>query len=447
MRIAAIIAEYNPFHFGHQWQMEEARRILGDDTAILVVLSGHFVQRGEPALLSKYCRARLAIEEGADLVLELPSLFSGAAAGFFARAAVQILGATGLPLTLVCGREIDRYEELHRVADLLLEEPPEWKQLLHHGLDQGLSYATARAEATSLLLARRSNSSEDPSFYERELCTWREELKRPNNILAIEYLLARERFGLKKQIRTLLLPRRGQEEDQENWPGESWPSASALRLRLQDARSPSQVFQAIAGHLPARSLAALARATQEQTLYRPDDLSAPIFSNLLSRSPAEIDEIDGMEEGLGRRLQNLLHEEGPSIRTWSDLVRRAQGKRFPATRVRRAGMNLLLGLQRETALELRQQGPGYLRPLAASPTGRYLLRRLRDEARLPLIARASDFLEQPQTSALRQQGELELLAGNLLALSHGQPLNLEFQDHLLLLKPQRTRLQKTKPSV
>ena len=171
MAVAGVIAEYNPFHHGHAWQLAEIRRRLGADTAIVVCMSGNFVQRGSFAVLRKHRRAEAALLGGADLVLELPTPWSAAAAERFAQGGVAVLSATGIVTHLAFGAECAELVGLQAVAQCLDS------QSFHAGLRRfastGMTFAAARQAAVQSLMG------------EAAAC-----LSYPNNALAVEYLRA-----------------------------------------------------------------------------------------------------------------------------------------------------------------------------------------------------------------------------------------------------------------
>ena len=169
MKVTGLITEYNPFHSGHQYHMDEARRLTGAD-AILVVMSGDFVQRGLPAITDKYSRTRMALTAGADAVIELPLAAATGSAEYFASGAVQTLNACGCVTDLVYGCECDPPELLTQIARLLSEEPDSFRATLLENLRSGLSYPAARSLAIQKIL---------PDFGRI--------LDLPNNILGIEY--------------------------------------------------------------------------------------------------------------------------------------------------------------------------------------------------------------------------------------------------------------------
>lgn len=180
MKAAGIIAEYNPFHKGHQYHIEETRRKTGADY-IIVVMSGDYVQRGEPAIADKYMRTQMALSGGADVIIEMPSLYAVASAEYFATAGIGILDQLGCVDYLSFGSEWADVEDFSAYATLFLEEPEEYKQLLQEQLKMGKNFPEARAFAAGKMLF---DSKPEQAM---------EFLKEPNHILGLEYIKALKR--------------------------------------------------------------------------------------------------------------------------------------------------------------------------------------------------------------------------------------------------------------
>ena len=178
MKVVGLIAEYNPFHNGHAYHIRKAKAVTGASYCI-VVMSGNYVQRGTPAVISKYARTQMALEAGADLVLELPVTFSSASAELFARAAVSLLNHTGIVDYLCFGSECGEIEPLEQIAHIFLEEPPLFREELLKNLKEGNPYPKARNDALiEYLLKSDLTSSAVESIYKATSL-----LSSPNNIL------------------------------------------------------------------------------------------------------------------------------------------------------------------------------------------------------------------------------------------------------------------------
>ena len=223
MKTAAIIAEYNPFHKGHRYQIEETRKATGADY-ILVLMSGDFVQRGEPAIYNKYIRTRMALLGGADAVLELPVLYATSSAEFFAEGAVTLLDHMQMVDFLSFGSESGKLEDFLPLAELLNRKEATVLSTVNELLRQGLSYPKARSRAVSLLFPEYSSA--DAAFFSS-----------PNNILALEYCKTLKK--LKSSIKPFTLLRKGSGYHDPFLPEDSsvYPSASALRSLITASTS------------------------------------------------------------------------------------------------------------------------------------------------------------------------------------------------------------------
>ena len=211
MKICAIICEYNPFHNGHFYQLCEAKRLSGAD-AILCIMSGNFVQRGEAAIMDKFTRAKHAIQAGADIVIELPTVFATSNAELFAKGAIHILSSIPAVNTLCFGCETANSQAIIKAATLLLKEPKDVSQKIKLSVSNGKSYAKARAEAWENLIPK-------------------EMLASSNNILAIEYTKAL--LAIKSKINILPISRIGGAYNETNLQ-KSYSSASAIRTAIQN---------------------------------------------------------------------------------------------------------------------------------------------------------------------------------------------------------------------
>lgn len=243
-KTVGIIAEYNPFHNGHAYQIREVRKQSGADY-IIIVMSGDFVQRGRPALLDKYARARLALLGGADLVLELPCAAASGSAARFAQEAVRILDRLGVVQELWFGSEAGELAPLLEAAAVLAEEPPHFRNALRQSLRQGNSYPLARQKALEAC------SADGEKLAAPEL------LCLPNNILGIEYCTALKRLRSSVLPRTLKRVGSGYHDRQASG---SFASASALRLAVKtgnpeeaERQMPPEVFSAFSRLLSRRA--------------------------------------------------------------------------------------------------------------------------------------------------------------------------------------------------
>lgn len=471
MKLAAIIAEYNPFHLGHAQQIQTIRSHLGPDTVIVVLLSGNWTQRGEPALQTKGDRAEAAIAGGADLILELPSIFSCAAAPIFADGAIQLLLDTGLRMTLCFGSETPDYRCLHAVADLLLEEET-WSEALKQNLHKGLSFPQARAQALTNKLVQLPLSP--PRFYTASgnlsasgdttwiapsapvSCSesnttvsesWLTLLRQPNALLGIEYLRACKKRDRKHQLSFLTLPRFGNAEQApmasiqpfnaetcnlEQLKPEYFYSATQIRTLLRREEDPRKWIELLARSVPSHSGALLFRDKQKNQLLFPDTFWPTVYNAVRSRSKTELSQLEGWSEAQAKRALNLLQTTPAAIASYQGFLQAMSHRSLTIARVRRNLYAALFNLTQDRAQQIRGKGPAYLRPLAYSRKGKYVLKQLRKSCSLPNISQVSDFHKWNPEHPVALQGNFELQLGMFRTLILGGDPLTEYHQHTQL---------------
>ncbi len=342
MEVVGVICEYNPFHLGHGRQLRRIREALGPDTAVVCAMSGPFVQRGEPAVFGKDVRARAAVLCGADLVVELPLTAALSSAEGFARGGVAVLTGLGVVDRLCFGCESGDGAALDGTARVLLS--PEFGPALRRRLESGVSFAAARAAAAADLGA-------DASL-----------LRRPNDILAVEYCKALRQLG--SPLRPLALRRPGDYHaaapDPEN------PSATALRALLAAGGD----WQA---YVPPAAAAVFSDARRHAMAWG----ERAVLARLRALDDAAFQALPYGSEGLWRRLAAACRRE-PSVEA---ILRAVKSKRYAYARLMRMLQCAYLGL---TAADLARPAP-HIRVLAFSAAGRRLLRAARARATLPVV--------------------------------------------------------------
>ncbi len=377
MKICAIVCEYNPFHNGHLYQLTEARKRSGAD-AILCVMSGNFVQRGEAALLDKYTRARHAILAGADAVLELPTLFACSNAELFAKGAIKLLSSIPEVETLCFGAETADKELFQRAAYLTLNEPAEVSARIKTLLAQGVSYAKARAEAWGNLL---------PS----------ELMRSPNNILGLEYTKAILRFHL--DIEILPIERKGGAYASPELL-ENYSSATAIRHALREGVS-------VQNQLPEFVERDLPKNLQ-------NDLETLEKYALLTTSSEKIARVCDCGEGLENALKKVAGTNEPLVETLTSA-------RYTASRIRRIALHNLLQVEEQQIWETLESDL-YLRVLALKKENGELLSVL-GNASAPLLVRAHD--ESKLNETQKRCLETDLLAEKIYGLLNATPSKKE----------------------
>lgn len=339
MKICGIIAEYNPFHNGHLYQIEETRRMLGSDTAVVCCMSGDFVQRGEAAVMDKTRRAKAAAMSGADLVLSLPLRWSLSSAQGFADGAVHILGMAGAK-HISFGAEDDDVEALSEIAGLIAEKSV-IDGTLATMMGSGVSYARARERELYKRIKDRASL-----------------ISTPNNILAVEYLRAVRQQGL--DISPVAVKRTGASHDGDT-PDGVIASASYIRQLARGGR-----LDEAAGFMPPQSLEQLRRAAHEgAAMLDLSRLDCAMTAVLKRCSIEQLSKLPDASEGLEHRLYDAI-QAGVDL---EDICGGAKTKRYAYSRIRRMLYCAFLGIKKKPAGSL----PGYTRVLAFNDRGRQVL--------------------------------------------------------------------------
>ncbi len=361
-----LIAEYNPFHNGHVYQLAKLRE-LHPDAAIVVIMSGSFTQRGGAAIADKWTRAAWAVRGGADLVLELPYAFACRSAEHFASGGVQCLAGLGCIDALAFGAEAEHIEPLEKASACMDDDT--LQAAVHERIQNGASYAVAMSGEVT----KRTGVAP-------------EVLRAPNNILGMEYLRAMRKFA--PEMKAVLVQRVGADYHDTDIHG-SFASASAIRAALESP-APSQREPEIAlQHVMPEDCFATLMAALPDRLPSQDLLLRPLLSRLLLLDAASISSICGMGEGLEHRLLSMAQE----ARSWEGLIGAMATRRYPRSRIARLLVHVLKGFTAEAAAAFDATGPRYLRVLAMNARGAKLLHQAKKAARLPIITKTSQFLK------------------------------------------------------
>lgn len=365
MKTVGIIAEYNPFHTGHEYHIKKARKITGAE-CVVVIMSGNFVQRGTPAIADKFTRAETALIGGADLVIELPVIYSTGSAEIFATGAVSILNKIGGIDHIAFGTESDDIETLNQMADILCDEPEEFKNLLQKNLKKGLNMPTARKDALTALLPKISAA-----------------IDTPNNILGVEYLKALKTFH--SNIKPIIIKRMGSGYHSEEL-SEDFASATALRecFNLEDFSNlnrfmPEKVFELYKSkHCSALPVFA-------------EDMDMILYHTLISEQN-NLEKYLDVNNNLANKINNVL--KSGEILSFNDLVMALKSKEVTYTRISRALLHTVLGITNDDLFMIKDNNyPCYGRILGFSETGRKFLNNIRKNTELTLITNLSDNFE------------------------------------------------------
>lgn len=391
MRTVGIIAEYNPFHNGHAYHIAEARRLTGADYCI-VVMSGDFVQRGTPAIMDKFLRARSALLNGADLVLELPVYYAAGSAEYFASGAIALLDKLGVTDALFFGSESGDIRVLSSLADALLDESPRFQQMLKQQMKAGATYPQARNLALSVTVPHLT----DKLFA----------LQSPNNILGIEYLKALKRRHSKIQPYTI--GRSGAEYHSASLES-IYSSALAIRESIKERGD----IQYIRDQVPPSAYALMEEAFGHTFPILPDDLSALLpYKLLLEREKGYTGYLD-IDGSFSDRLCNML----PSFTDYSSFCELLKTRNTTYTRVARNLLHILLDIRSDDMAQFsRDDHIYYARILGINREAEPLFGAIKERAAIPLLSKLSDAADRIGQSSGRRLLNADIRSGNIYSL-------------------------------
>lgn len=372
MKTAVITAEYNPFHKGHRWQLEQVRAAGASHVA--VVMSPDFTQRGTPTIFPKRLRAQAALQNGADLVLELPVCYALAGAQRFAFGAVQLAAAMGCVDLLAFGAEDADLVQLRQACTALQQE--EVNQTIRQLLQSGITFAKARERAVA-------------AVYGEETALL---LQKPNNILAIEYLCQLEKLP-DAHIQPLALGRIGNTHDGE--PVGEFASASFLRGLMLEGR-----WEQAQQYLPQNVWQLYRQAQQDGQLADLQLGERAVLSALRRMEQREMAQLADLSEG----LENRLYRASREACSLEQLYAAVKSKRYPLARVRRLVMNAFLQLP----AQMQMLPPPYLRVLGMNERGKQILSAMKRTASLPVSTSLMKLAR--STQAARQWAQVEAAA-------------------------------------
>ncbi|MDD2585338.1 MAG: nucleotidyltransferase [Syntrophomonadaceae bacterium] len=397
MAVLGIVAEYNPFHKGHSHLLEETHKIKNFD-ATVCVMSGNFLQRGEPACCDKWARAEMALKCGVDLVIELPFCFSTRSAYFFARAGIELLENTGIVTHLAFGSESGNLNILKEIATIIAHEPEQYKELLKKHLSQGLSFPLARSKTLAQLIKGDQLQGI---------------LQSPNNILAIEYLRVLDELNL--PLIPITIKRQGASYHCQELL--EYSSAMAIRHALFSNCSITKVKNV----MPHESFTILEdEIVAGRAPIATDSLEQAIFYKLRTSTINELKDIYEISEGLEHRFKQAANYYG----TLDELRHNIKAKRYSLTRINRTLLYILFNLSKNQIARFDQYGPLYCHILGFSAQGQEILQRMKNISQLRTFSRGSDIkqaLEEDRNPVLSEMVSYDVLATDIYSLLFPDP--------------------------
>lgn len=365
MKISAIISEYNPFHSGHLYHIKKTKA-LTEDSLLIVLMSGNFTQRGIPSIMDKWSRAKMAVLNGADLVLELPTLFSLSSAEFFSHGAVSILNGLNSIDYLSFGSECGDVNNIILIAEVLSNEPLKYKTLLKDYLNKGLPFTTSRTLALKDYLKETSilNNTIDSL------------LSSPNNILAIEY--CKSLIKLNSNIKPLTIERIGGGYNDSSL-NPIFSSATSIRDYLKN----NEDLNPLSEHMPKASYDILSTLKNEGYDFVFEEKIFSFIKYKLLCNKNNLSLIPEASEG----LDNKILKEITNSSSLNELILKVKSKRYTYTRINRILCQYFIGFDNYDILSLRKTCPNYIRPLAFNENGSKILKNIKLNSEVKILTK------------------------------------------------------------
>lgn len=408
-KVLGIIAEYNPFHNGHFYHLDYSRKLSNSDYVICII-SGNFVQRGNTSIVNKWAKTKMALLNGADLVIELPTVYAISSAENFAYGSIKILDMLNVVNTISFGSELCDINILNKIANIFYDEPKEYINILTQELKKGISFPKARENA---ILEYLSNSDSYSNI-----------LSKPNNILAIEYLKALRK--LRSNITPMAI-KREKVYYNDNFVVDEYASATAIRNLLKHSD-----FDSIRKVIPKSCYSILKDEIENGRLVL--DLSCfekEILYTLRKMSISDIAKLPDVSEGLENTIKNAAN----SCNTLYELLNILHSKRYPQTRLQRILLYALLGFTKRD-ISLSKKYLPYIRVLGFNDKGQDLLSDIcRKNPKLSVITSVKKFMDESSNKFHKDMLEKDIMNTNIYTLGYKEDswANLDYTNRIIKL--------------
>ena len=391
-RVLGIIAEYNPFHNGHLYHIAKSKQETGAQY-VIAVISGNFVQRGNTSIINKWKKARMALLNGVDLVIELPTIYSISSAENFAEGAIKILNSLGVVEVLSFGMETSDISTLNNIANVLYNEPKEYVTILSHELKKGNSFPKARENALMMYL--------------NDIKRYANVMAGSNNILGIEYLKAM------RKTKSTIVPigiKREKVLYNDRYIVDEFASATAIRKMLM-----TNELNDISKVMPRNSYLLLGEELKDgHYVIDTSRFEKEIIYNLRRMSKDDIAKLPDVSEG----LENSIKNAADSCNTINELINMVKSKRFTQTRIQRILLYSLLGIDKKK-MEISKRITPYSRVLGFNNKGKELISEMmRLNPKLNIVTSVKRYIDNVANKNLKEMIETDILATNIYTLGY-----------------------------
>ena len=407
-KVLGIISEYNTFHNGHLYHLIKSKKITNAEYTIAVI-GGNFTQRGNASLIDKWSKTEMALLNGIDLVIELPLLYSISSAENFAEGAIKILDSLQIVDAISFGTETSDINTLNKFADILYNEPKEYKALLSHELSKGMSYPKARENALMLYL--------------NDIRRFAPILSSPNNILGIEYLKAIKKY--KSNIIPISIQRIKTGYNDINFSG-NIASATAIRNLVLNHE-----YNDLNRILPISSYSILKENIQKGHIVRDiSNFDKIVLYKLRNMSTEELLDLPDVSEG----LEYSIKKAADSCNTIYELINIVNSKRYTKTRLQRILLYALLNITKKD-IQISKRSMPYIRILGFNEKGKYIVSQLSQNKRLNLITSVKKFTDKNTNKNLQLMLQKDINATNTytLGFENDSWSNLDYTQKIITI--------------
>ena len=407
-RVVGIIAEYNPFHNGHYYHMQKAKQEANADYCIAVI-SGNFTQRGDVSIVNKWAKAYMAICGGADLVIELPTIYSVSSAENFANGAIKILDSLKIVDSFAFGAEANDLATLNNIANVLNEEPKGYTNILNHELKKGISYPAARENAIMMYL--------------NDIKRYANVMGNPNNILAVEYLKALKN---QKSKLTPIMIKRQKVYYNEHRIVDGYASATGIRELLKNKE-----YSDVSKVVPRSTYQILGQqANNGRMILSLEKYQKEIIYALRKMTVEEIAELPDVSEGLENSIKNAAN----NCNNLTELINGIKSKRYTQTRIQRILIYALLGINKKMMENSKKIVP-YTRILGFNSKGKMLISEIMNKnPKINMITSVKKYIDQNKNKQLAEMLNVDIFATDVYTLGYDydSKANLDFTNNMII---------------
>ena len=419
-KVLGIIAEYNPFHNGHLYHLENSKKITGCDYTVAII-SGNFTQRGSTSIVDKWSKTKMALKNGVDLVIELPVLYSISSAENFADGSIKILDSLGIIDYLSFGAETSDIEILKSIASILFDEPEDYKKLLSAQLDKGLSFPKAR-ESALIDYIKNCNNTDIYANNKLDLKNYDVALSSPNNILGIEYLKALKKYN--SLIKPICVKRFESEYNSIDFSNDI-ASATAIRNLVKN-----KDFDIIKNLVPNNTYSILLENIKNGHIV--EDLNVfekEIIYILRKMSIEEIANLPDVSEGLEFAIKDAVN----LCNNVSELLNLLKSKRYTQTRLQRILLYALLGITKRD-IETSKNIIPYVRVLGFNENGKELVSEIsKKNPELKIITSVKKFVDSNENKKLELMLNKDIFTTNVytIGFKYNSLNNMDFKNKII----------------